>query len=73
MVRTTFIKGKEYCAISTSMEVGNSKAPMQAYIDVTGLDVTTKRLIYRHASLLLDHVLKIDPPKTKIKPWYQFW
>jgi hypothetical protein len=74
MVRTTFVNGKEYYVITTSIEAGGIKAPIQMYIDVNKLSNVDKYTIYRYANLLLDHPFKVNTlqPKAK-KPWYQFW
>lgn len=74
MVRTTSVNGKEYYVITTSIEAGGIKAPVQMYIDVNKLSNVDKYTICRHANLLLDHPFKANttPPKAK-KPWYQFW
>jgi formate dehydrogenase maturation protein FdhE len=73
MIRTTFINGKEYYAISASIEAGNTKAPVQIYVDVSKLNNAEKHTIQRYASLLLDRNFKIESSKPKPKPWYQFW
>lgn len=74
MVRTTFVNGKEYYVITTSIEVGGIKAPVQMYIDVNKLSNVDKHTIYRYANLLLDHPFKASTPQPKAKkPWYQFW
>lgn len=74
MVRTTSVNGKEYYVITTSIEAGGIKAPVQMYIDVNKLSNVDKHTICHHANLLLDHPFKINTlqPKAK-KPWYQFW
>jgi len=74
MVRTTFVNGKEYYVITTSIEAGGIKAPIQMYIDINKLSNVDKYTIYRYANLLLDHPFKVNTlqPKAK-KPWYQFW
>jgi len=74
MVRTTFVNGKEYYVITTSIEAGRIKAPVQMYIDVNKLSNVDKHTICRHANLLLDHPFKVSTPQPKAKkPWYQFW
>ena len=73
MIRTTFINGKEYYAISASIEAGNIKAPVQMYVDISKLNNAEKRTIQRYAGLLLDKNFKIESSKPKPKPWYKFW
>jgi hypothetical protein len=73
MIRTTFINGKEYYAISASIEAGKTKAPIQMYVDVSKLNNTEKHTIQRYAGLLLERNFKIESSKPKPKPWYQFW
>jgi hypothetical protein len=74
MVRTTSVNGKEYYVITTSIEAGGIKVPIQIYIDVNKLSNVDKHTICHHANLLLDHPFKVSTlqPKAK-KPWYQFW
>jgi hypothetical protein len=74
MVRTTSVNGKEYYVITTSIEAGGIKVPVQMYIDVNKLSNIDKYTICRHANLLLDHPFKASTPQPKAKkPWYQFW
>jgi hypothetical protein len=73
MTRIAFINGKEYYAISSSIEVDNIKTSVQIYVDVSKLNITDKHTIQKHAGLLLDRTFRIEKPKPKTKPWYQFW
>ena len=73
MIRTTFINGKEYYAISASIEAGTTKAPVQIYVDASKLNTAEKRTIQRYAGLLLDRLFKIESSKSNPKPWYKFW
>ena len=74
MIRTMFVKGKEYHVITTSIEVNGIVAPVQIHINVNGLEYSEKLLIQKHANLLMNKVFKISKPKHQPKkPWYQFW
>jgi hypothetical protein len=75
MVRTVYIKGKEYYVINTTLEAGNTSSLVQIHINVSGLPTEDKILIQKHANLLLNHTLKVPsrPKSTTKKPWYKFW
>ncbi len=75
MVRTVYVKGKEYYVITTTLEAGKISSPVQVHINVSGLSTEDKVLIQKHANLLLNHTLKVPSrPKSKVeKPWYKFW
>jgi hypothetical protein len=77
MVRTVYIKNKEYYVITTTLEAGAVSSLVQIHINVNGLSPEDKLTIQKHASLLLNRTLKITPrlkPQTKVeKPWYRFW
>ncbi len=77
MVRTVYVKGKEYYVITTTLEVGSINSPVQIHINVSDLSTEDKTLIQKHANLLLNHTLKVpSKPKSKSKvekPWYKFW
>jgi hypothetical protein len=77
MVRTVYIKNKEYYVITTTLEAGNVTSLVQIHINVSGLSDEDKLLTQKHASLLLNRVLKIQvKPKSQpqsTKPWYKFW
>jgi len=75
MVRTTFVNGKEYYVISTSIEVDDLNVPIQMYVDVNKLDMSNKRKIHKYATILLDHPFKINKSKEQPvkKVWYKFW
>lgn len=77
MVRTVYVKGKEYYVITTTLEAGKVSSPVQIHINVSELSTEDKILVQKHANLLLNHTLKVPPhpkPKSKVeKPWYKFW
>ena len=77
MVRTVYIKGKEYYVITTTLEAELISSLVQIHINVSGLSDEDKLLIQKHANALLNRTLKITPrlkPQTKVeKPWYRFW
>jgi hypothetical protein len=77
MVRTVYVKGKEYYVITTTLEAGKISSPVQVHINVSDLSTEDKILVQKHANLLLNHPLKVPPkpkPKAKVeKPWYKFW
>ncbi len=77
MVRTVYVKNKEYYVITTTLEAGNVSSLVQIHINVNGLSPEDKVTIQKHANLLLNHTLKVPSrpkPQTKIeKPWYKFW
>jgi hypothetical protein len=75
MVRTVYVKGKEYYVITTTLEAGKISSPVQVHINVSDLSTEDKILVQKHANLLLNHPLKVPSrPKAKIeKPWYKFW
>jgi hypothetical protein len=77
MVRTVYIKNKEYYVITTTLEAGSTSSLVQIHINVSGLPDEDKSLIQKHASLLLNRTLKLPSrpkPQTKVeKPWYKFW
>jgi len=74
MVRTTFVNGKEYYVISTSIEGDKLNVPVQMYVDVNKLDMSDKRKVHKYATMLLDHPFKVNKPKHKVKKtWYKFW
>lgn len=75
MVRTVYIKGKEYYVITTTLEAGNVNSSVQIHINVSGLSAEDKILTQKHANFLFNHILKV-PSKPKPqgkKPWYKFW
>ena len=76
MVRTVYIKGKEYYVITTTLEAGNTSSPVQIHINVSDLSAEDKMLTQKHANFLFNHIFKV--PSTKPKPsvkkaWYRFW
>jgi hypothetical protein len=75
MVRTVYVKGKEYYVITTTLEAGKIISLVQIHINVSDLSTEDKVLIQKHANLLLNHTLKVPSrPKAKVeKPWYKFW
>lgn len=77
MVRTVYIKNKEYYVITTTLEAGSTSSLVQIHINVNGLSDEDKLLVQKHASLLLNRTLKIPvrpkPQPQVIKPWYKFW
>jgi hypothetical protein len=75
MVRTVYVKGKEYYVITTTLEAGNASPSVQVHINVSDLSTEDKILVQKHANLLLNHTLKVPTrPKSKVeKPWYKFW
>ena len=77
MVRTVYVKGKEYYVITTTLETGKVSPSVQIHINVSELSVEDKILVQKHANLLLNHTLKVSlrpKPQTKAeKPWYKFW
>jgi hypothetical protein len=75
MVRTVYVKGKEYYVITTTLEAGNASPSVQIHINVSELSAEDKILVQKHANLLLNHTLKVpSKPKAKVeKPWYKFW
>jgi hypothetical protein len=77
MVRTVYIKGKEYYVITTTLEAEHISSLVQIHINVSGLSDEDRLLVQRHANALLNRTLKITPrpkPKSKVeKPWYKFW
>ena len=75
MVRTVYVKGKEYYVITTTLEAGNANPSVQIHINVSELSTEDKVLVQKHANLLLNHTLKVPTrPKSKVKkPWYKFW
>ena len=75
MVRTVYVKGKEYYVITTTLETGKVNPSVQIHINVSDLSTEDKILVQKHANLLLNHTLKVPTrPKAKIeKPWYTFW
>mgnify|MGYP000865763378 FL=1 len=77
MVRTVYIKNKEYYVITTTLEAGSTSSLVQIHINVSGLPDEDKSIIQKHANALLNRTLKITPrlkPQTKVeKPWYRFW
>jgi len=77
MVRTVYIKGKEYYVITTTLEAGNTSSLVQIHINTSGLSDEDRLLVQKHANLLLNHTLKVPShpkPKSKVeKPWYKFW
>ena len=75
MVRTVYVKGKEYYVITTTLEAGNASPSVQIHINVSELSAEDKALVQKHANLLLNHPLKVPTrPKSKVeKPWYKFW
>jgi hypothetical protein len=77
MVRTVYIKGKEYYVITTTLEAEHISSLVQIHINVSGLSDEDKILTQKHANALLNRTLKIVPkqkPQTKVeKPWYKFW
>lgn len=75
MVRTVYVKGKEYYVITTTLETGRVNPSVQIHINVSELSIEDKVLVQKHANLLLNHTLKVPTrPKSKVeKPWYKFW
>jgi hypothetical protein len=77
MVRTVYIKNKEYYVITTTLEAGNATSLVQIHVNVNGLSDEDKLLTQKHANLLLNRVLKVQvkpKPQAKVnKPWYKFW
>ena len=73
MIRTTFINGKEYYAISASIEAKSNEEQIKIKNDISKLNNAEKRTIQRYAGLLLDKNFKIESSKPKPKPWYRFW
>jgi hypothetical protein len=77
MVRTVYVKGKEYYVITTTLEAGKVSSPVQIHINVSELSSEDKILVQKHANLLLNHTFKVPPhpkPKSKVKKaWYRFW
>jgi hypothetical protein len=77
MVRTVYIKGKEYYVITTTLEAEHISSLVQIHINVSGLSDGDKTLTQKHANALLNRTLKIVPrPKPQNqdkKPWYKFW
>ena len=77
MVRTVYVKGKEYYVITTTLETGKVSPSVQIHINVSDLSTEDKILVQKHANLLLNHTLKVSlrpKPQTKAeKPWYKFW
>lgn len=75
MVRTVYVKGKEYYVITTTLETGRVNPSVQIHINVSDLSTEDKILVQKHANLLLNHTLKVSTkPKAKVeKPWYKFW
>jgi hypothetical protein len=77
MVRTVYIKGKEYYVITTTLEAGNTSSLVQIHINTSGLSDEDRLLVQKHASLLLNRTLKIvprsKPQNQDKKPWYKFW
>ena len=76
MVRTVYIKGKEYYVITTTLEAGKTSSPVQIHINVSNLSAEDKMLTQKHANFLFNHLFKVSIPKPKPqgkKPWYKFW
>jgi hypothetical protein len=74
MIRTVFVKGKEYHVITTSIEANGIVAPVQIHVNVSGLEYSEKLLIQKHANLLMNKVFKMPKPKQQPKKaWYKFW
>ncbi len=75
MVRTVYIKGKEYYVITTTLEAGNTSSPVQIHINVSGLSAEDKILTQKHANFLFNHIFKVSskPKPQNTKPWYKFW
>ena len=77
MVRTVYIKGKEYYVITTTLEAEHISSLVQIHINVSGLSDEDRLLVQKHASLLLNRTLKIvprsKPQNQDKKPWYKFW
>jgi hypothetical protein len=74
MIRTIFVKGKEYHVITTSIDVNGIVAPVQIHINVNGLEYSEKLLVQKHANLLMNKVFKMPKPKQQPKkPWWKIW
>jgi hypothetical protein len=74
MIRTVFVKGKEYHVITTSIEANGIVAPVQIHINISGLEQGERLLIQKHANLLLNKVHRIPKPKQQPKkPWWKVW
>ena len=77
MVRTVYIKNKEYYVITTTLEAGNATSLVQIHVNVNGLSDEDKLLTQKHANLLLNRTLKVPqrpkPQPQSSKPWYKFW
>ena len=76
MVRTVYIKNKEYYVITTTLEAGTASSPVQIHINVSDLSAEDKILTQKHANFLFNHLFKVSlskPQPQVIKPWYKFW
>jgi hypothetical protein len=75
MIRLTKHNGKEYIIVNTSIQVGETKVPLQIQVNVVGVSEDDKTKLYQFTSLIFNRPFKkMEPQKTiPPKPWWKIW
>lgn len=78
MIRQTKHNSKDYFIVYTNLVIKNEdesfNVPINVQLNITGVDIKKRYLIYKQADYLFNHQLALQKKSPKLKkPWYKFW